>query len=217
MNLIQNAIETLHSFYVFSKIFKKMEENMTPEELLEILHRANMLKINTRHNWTIGERKESVADHSWRIALMAMLISKEDEFKNVDMNKVIRMCLIHDLGEAFTGDIPVFDKNKEDENKEDEIFFSWVNSFPAAQKEEWNALLKEMNALETVEAKTYKALDKLEALIAHDEADISTWLPLEYDLQLTYGKENVVFSPYLSALKQRIDEDTKNKIKDAEK
>ena len=56
-----------------------MEKNMTPEELLEILHRANMLKINTRHNWTIGERKESVADHSWRIALMAMLISKEDE------------------------------------------------------------------------------------------------------------------------------------------
>lgn len=190
---------------------------MTPEELLEILHRANMLKINTRHNWTIGERKESVADHSWRIALMAMLISQEDEFKNVDMNKVIRMCLIHDLGEAFTGDNPVFDKNKEDENKEDEIFFSWVNAFPAAQKEEWNALLKEMNALETVEAKTYKALDKLEALIAHDEADISTWLPVEYDLQLTYGKENVVFSPYLSALKERIDEDTRNKIKDASK
>lgn len=217
MNLIQNAIETLHSFYVFSKIFKKMEKNMTPEELLEILHRANMLKINTRHNWTIGERKESVADHSWRIALMAMLISKEDEFKNVDMNKVIRMCLIHDLGEAFTGDIPVFDKNKEDENKEDEIFFSWVNSFPAAQKEEWNALLKEMNALETLEAKTYKALDKLEALIAHDEADISTWLPVEYDLQLTYGKENVEFSPYLSALKEKIDEATRNKIKDAEK
>lgn len=217
MNLIQNAIETLHSFYVFSKIFKKMEKNMTPEELLEILHRANMLKINTRHNWTIGERKESVADHSWRIALMAMLISKEDEFKNVDMNKVIRMCLIHDLGEAFTGDIPVFDKNKEDENKEDEIFLSWVNSFPAAQKEEWNALLKEMNALETLEAKTYKALDKLEALIAHDEADISTWLPVEYDLQLTYGKENVEFSPYLSALKEKIDEATRNKIKDAEK
>lgn len=60
---------------------------MTPEELLEILHRANMLKINTRHNWTIGERKESVADHSWRIALMAMLISKEDEFKKAILAK----------------------------------------------------------------------------------------------------------------------------------
>lgn len=185
---------------------------MTPEELLEILHRANNLKINTRHNWTIGDRKESVADHSWRIALMAMLISQEDEFKDTDMNKVIRMCLIHDLGEAFTGDIPVFNKTKNDETKEDALFFEWVNSFPEKQKQEWNALLNEMTALETKEAKTYKALDKLEALIAHDEADISTWLPLEYELQLTYGNENVQFSPYLKQFKEAIDEMTKEKI-----
>lgn len=185
---------------------------MTPEELLEILHRANNLKINTRHNWTIGDRKESVADHSWRIALMAMLISQEDEFKDTDMNKVIRMCLIHDLGEAFTGDIPVFNKTKNDETKEDALFFEWVNSFPEKQQQEWNALLNEMTALETKEAKTYKALDKLEALIAHDEADISTWLPLEYELQLTYGNENVQFSPYLKQFKEAIDEMTKEKI-----
>lgn len=185
---------------------------MKPEEFLEILHRANNLKINTRHNWTIGERKESVADHSWRIALMAMLLSQEDEFKDVDMNKVIRMCLIHDLGEAFTGDIPVFEKNHNDETKEDELFFDWVNQFPQAQKDEWNTLLKEMIALETKEAKTYKSLDKLEALIAHDEADINTWLPLEYDLQMTYGKDIVQFSPYLTSLREAIDKMTKEKI-----
>ena len=185
---------------------------MTPEEFLEILHRANNLKINTRHNWTIGERKESVADHSWRIALMAMLLSQEDEFKDVDMNKVLRMCLIHDLGEAFTGDIPVFEKNHNDETKEDELFFDWVNQFPQAQKDEWNTLLKEMIALETKEAKTYKSLDKLEALIAHDEADINTWLPLEYDLQMTYGKDIVQFSPYLTSLREAIDKMTKEKI-----
>lgn len=185
---------------------------MTPEEFLEILHRANNLKINTRHNWTIGERKESVADHSWRIALMAMLLSQEDEFKDVDMNKVIRMCLIHDLGEAFTGDIPAFEKNHNDETKEDELFFDWVKQFPKAQKDEWNSLLKEMIALETKEAKTYKSLDKLEALIAHDEADINTWLPLEYDLQMTYGKDIVQFSPYLTSLRKAIDKMTQEKI-----
>lgn len=185
---------------------------MTPEEFLEILHRANNLKINTRHNWTIGERKESVADHSWRIALMAMLLSQEDEFKDVDMNKVIRMCLIHDLGEAFTGDIPAFEKNHNDETKEDELFFDWVKQFPKAQKDEWNSLLKEMIALETKEAKTYKSLDKLEALIAHDEADINTWLPLEYDLQMTYGKDIVQFSPYLTSLREAIDKMTQEKI-----
>lgn len=185
---------------------------MTPEEFLEILHRANNLKINTRHNWTIGERKESVADHSWRIALMAMLLSQEDEFKDVDMNKVIRMCLIHDLGEAFTGDIPAFEKNHNDETKEDELFFDWVKQFPKPQKDEWNSLLKEMIALETKEAKTYKSLDKLEALIAHDEADINTWLPLEYDLQMTYGKDIVQFSPYLTSLREAIDKMTQEKI-----
>lgn len=188
---------------------------MTPEEFLEILHRANNLKINTRHNWTIGDRKESVSDHSWRIALMAMLLSQEDEFKDVDMNKVIRMCLIHDLGEAFTGDIPVFDKTDEDIDKEDALFYEWVNSFPEGQRKEWNALLEEMSALQTNEAKTYKALDKLEALISHDEADIKTWLPLEYDLQLTYGNENVQFSPYLKKFKEAIDTETRKKIADS--
>ena len=189
------------------------EKIMEPKELLQILHRANHLKINTRHNWTIGNRKESVADHSWRIALMAMLISEEDEFCDLDMNKVIRMCLIHDLGEAFTGDILTFEKKTTDEKEENRIFFAWVNTFSEKQRNSWIALLKEMCALKTKEAKVYKALDKLEALIAHDEADISTWLPLEYELQLTYGRENVKCSQYLTALKAEIDSETKNKIK----
>ncbi len=193
--------------------WNELEKEMEPKEFLEILHRANNLKINTRHNWTIGDRKESVADHSWRIALMAMLISQEEEFQDVDMNKVIRMCLIHDLGEAFTGDIPVFEKDKTDEKKENQIFLDWVNQFPEAQRNEWESLLDEMLALETREAKTYKSLDKLEALIAHDEADIKTWLPLEYDLQMTYGKDIVQFSPYLTRLREEIDEMTIEKIK----
>ena len=185
---------------------------MTPEELINTLAIAAKLKTNTRHCWTEPERKESVADHSWRISLMAMLISNEPEFKEDDMNKVIRMCLIHDLGEAFTGDVPVFLKTSADTEKEDDVYAKWVEQFPDASREEWQALLTEMNALETREAKIYKALDKLEALISHNESDISTWLPLEYDLQLTYGKENVKFSPYLSALMKAVDEWTLRKI-----
>lgn len=190
---------------------------MKPEELLEILHRANQLKIQTRHNWTMENRKESVADHSWRIALMAMLLSHENEFQNLNMNKVIRMCLIHDLGEAFTGDIPTFEKSRMDEKKEDALFYEWVSDFPEEVRIEWISLLDEMCALKTKEAKTYKALDKLEAVIAHDEADICTWLPLEYDLQKTYGKDNVTFSPYLTELKQVIDEMTEDKIANEKK
>ena len=89
-----------------------------------------------------------------------------------------------------------------------------VNSGSVAQTENaiQNIILEEMENLATPEAKTYKALDKLEAVISHNESDLSTWLPLEYDLQLTYGKENVEFSEYLKALSNCIDQWTKRKI-----
>lgn len=185
---------------------------MNPKELLDILAVAERLKCNTRHSYTSSGRHESVAEHSWRISLMAMLL--EPEFPKADMNKVIRMCLIHDLGEAFTGDIPAFDKTVADVEKEDAAFDAWVQTLPGETKKEFSTLLTEMNALETQEAKIYKALDKLEAVIQHDEADISTWLPLEYDLQLRYGAENVTFSPYMQALKAEVDRRTRRKIEE---
>lgn len=185
---------------------------MKQETLLQILQQAGKLKTTYRHCYTEEGRKESVADHSWRIALFAMLLSNEEEFADIDMAKVIRMCLIHDLGESFTGDIPSFYKTDSDVEVEDATFDKWVDSFPEPDRIQWIELLAEMNALETREAKLYKSLDKLEAVIAHNESDLSTWLPLEYDLQLTYGKENVQFSDYMKELKANIDNWTLTKI-----
>lgn len=178
---------------------------------LDILTVAEKLKCNTRHSWTSSGRHESVAEHSWRIALMALLM--RDEFPDINMDKVIHMCLIHDLGEAFTGDIPTFEKKEADSEKEDEIFFKWIETFPSPYREEFTELLQEMIELKSDEAKLYKALDNLEAVIQHNEADISTWLPLEYELQFTYGADKVRFSPYLRDLKEEIDQRTREKIK----
>lgn len=183
---------------------------MTPKELLAALSVAERLKCATRHCYTSTGRHESVAEHSWRISLMAMLLTPE--FPELDMNKVIRMCLIHDLGEAFTGDIPTFNKTAADTDTEDRLYNAWVATLPEETKAEFQTLLAEMEALETPEAKLYKSLDKMEAVIQHNESDISTWLPLEYDLQLTYGAENVKFSPYMTALKAEIDNWTRRKI-----
>ena len=183
---------------------------MKPAELLNILSVAERLKCNTRHCYTSSGRHESVAEHSWRLALMAMLLSPE--FPGADMDRVIHMCLIHDLGEAFTGDIPTFDKTSADAEKEDALFTRWVETLPEETEQEFSALLTEMNALQTQEARIYKALDRLEAVIQHNESDISTWLPLEYDLQLTYGEENVQFSPYLRDLKAEVNRQTREKI-----
>ena len=183
---------------------------MNQNDFLEILHVAEKLKCNTRHSDTSTGRRESVAEHSWRLALMAMLL--EDEFPELDMNKVVKMCLIHDLGEAFTGDIPTFLKTGADAEKEDNILLRWVDTLPEYQQNQFKDLLTEMLALKTPEAKLYKSLDKMEAVIQHNEADISSWLPLEYDLQLTYGTEEVKCAPYMTELKKQIDRWTKEKI-----
>ena len=172
---------------------------MEVRALLDVLHIAERLKDELRHCETSRGRRESVAEHSWRLALTAFFM--KDEFPSLDMDKVIKMCLIHDLGECFTGDIPTFLKSASDEKKEDTALFSWVASLPAPYNTELAALYTEMGALQTEEAKLYKALDKLEAVIQHNEAALSTWLPREYDLNLTYADENVAFSPYLTALR----------------
>ena len=92
-----------------------------------------------------------------------------------------------------------------------------MQHLPEPVSGEMEALYREMIALETPEAKLYKALDKLEAVIAHNESPLDTWLPLEYDLQLTYGRDKVAFSPYLQGLKAEIDDWTRRKIAESQR
>ena len=184
---------------------------MKPAELLEFLAMAEKLKCNTRHSYTSSGRHESVAEHSFRLALMAYMVS--DEVPEIDTDKVIRMCLIHDLGEAITGDIPSFEKTDSDEAAEDSEVSGFVNQLPEYWKKQLGEMYSEMNELKTPEAKLYKALDKLEAVIQHNEADISTWLPLEYELQLTYGTEECSFNEYINSLRDEVRSVSEKKIK----
>ena len=163
------------------------------DKLLDILNTASRLKDNTRHSWTPKGRRESVAEHSFRLSLFAYFI--KDEFPNVNIDKVIKMCLLHDMGEAFTGDIPSFNKTEKDEDAEINALFDWVKSLPDSFKGELMDLYREMLEQKTEEAKLYKALDKLEAAVAHNEADLSTWIDLEYELNPVYVTRNVSIIP----------------------
>lgn len=183
---------------------------MTPNQLLSLLHTAARLKDTTRHCYTPQRRRESVAEHSWRIALMALLL--RDEFPELDMDKVTDMCLIHDLGECFTGDIPAFDKTEADRVREDTLLAQWVAALPQPHCSRLSALFAEMDAQQTPEARLYKALDKLEAVIAHNESPLDTWSPNEFDLNLTYAEDAVAFSPYLTHLRQAIRQETEKKL-----
>lgn len=183
---------------------------MDAKQFLEILHVAERLKNTIRHCTTSTGRPESVAEHSWRISLMALLL--RCEFPEYDIDKVIQMCLIHDLGECFTGDIPAFNKTDKDREKEESLLYEWIKSLPDDVSCHLFELLKEMNLQKTNEAKLYKALDKLEALIQHNESPISTWEPQEYRFQKEYGWQNVEFSQWLKELRQQILSDTDEKI-----
>lgn len=183
---------------------------MEPRKLLEIMDVAERLKDATRHCYTKNGRHESVAEHSWMMTLLAFFV--RDQFPEADMYKVIRMCLIHDLGEAFTGDIPSFNKTDADEKKEEELLYDWVKSLPEPYAQEMQELYQEMAERKTLEAKIYKAMDGLEAVIQHNISDLSTWIPQEYDLNMTYADDKVAFSEYLTKLREEIREDTKKKI-----
>ena len=181
---------------------------MNPERLLPFLNAVEKLKCNTRHAWTSSGRQESVAEHSWRLSLMALLL--KDEFPSLDMEKVLTMCLIHDLGEAVTGDIPAFLKTEEDSAVEDRAVEKLL--YPLPQKNTFLALFEEMKERKTDEAKLLKALDMLEALIQHNEGDLSTWLPLEHELNLTYGQEECKVFEYTDILRGLIKNETEKKL-----
>ena len=115
-------------YKVFLYLWERNALTMTPREFLDILHVAERLKDTPRHCTTSKRRTESVAEHSWRISLMALLL--KGEFPEADMDKVVRMCLIHDLGECFTGDIPTFVKTDADRDVEESLLGRWVRSLP---------------------------------------------------------------------------------------
>jgi len=144
---------------------------------------------------------------------MALLIA--DEFPEIDNVKVMKMCLIHDFGEAITKDVPSFLKTKQDEEREDLAIAEILGQLPDSIASEFTELFSEMAELKTPEAKLFKALDKMEAIISHNEAPLETWLPLEYEENQKYGAEDVAHSEFLTRLREEIVKDTVKKIDDA--
>lgn len=183
---------------------------MTQRDYIDFLNKIEKLKCNTRHSWTSSGRQESVAEHSWRLAVMAMLCA--DEYPNLDINKVIKMCIVHDFGEAITGDIPSFYKTADNEIEEEKAVEELISVLPIEIRGVLSDLFNEMTELKTPEAKLFKALDNMEALVSHNEAPISTWLPLEYEENFIYGKNNVEWSEWTRGLREEINKDTMEKI-----
>ncbi len=183
---------------------------MKQRELINFLTAVEKLKCNTRHSWTSSGRRESVAEHSWRLSLMAMLCA--DEYPELDINRVVKMCLIHDLGEAITGDVASFYKTDDHRRAEAEAIEQLLIMLPEPYRAEFSSLFAEMAERSTPESKLVKALDNMEAVLAHNEAPLATWIPLEYTENLRYGEGNVEWSEWTKKLKEELNNDSLVKI-----
>lgn len=181
--------------------------------ILKFLHEAEGLKRELRHSWLSDGRQESVAEHTWRMALMAIVLHKEVD-ESIDLYHVLKMIIVHDLGEVYAGDYQVYGKdvpaNKHE--LESEALNKLLTTLPTYTKEEIYLLWDEFEHRETKEAKFAVALDKLEVLIQHNEADTSTYLPGEGEYNLTYADDKMEHSKVLKAFRELIRLETKEKI-----
>lgn len=175
--------------------------------LITFIIKAEKLKTITRHSWlSDSNRQESVAEHSWMLALIAMTIFDSIDIV-LDKLKVMKMVIIHDLAEAVTGDIPTFEVSERQSDKyenERKALETITSDLPPATSDEFMQLWLEMEANETPEAKLAQCLDKIEVLIQHQIADISTWDEGDYKVG-TYHKDHYYdFHPYLREFKDQV-------------
>lgn len=193
---------------------KEMKKELL--KIMEIVKLGERLKFELRHSWLSNGRQESVAEHTWRVSLMAMLIEPYLKQK-VDTSRLLKMIIIHDLVEAEAGDIPAFDTIDNHTAKEQKS----LNEMKSIENirdrlgnslgEEFYNLWFEFENKESYESKVANALDKLEAQIQHNEADISTWLAIEHEMSFMMDR-HVGFDKTLHILKEIIEEEAAAKL-----
>jgi len=176
------------------------------EGVLTFLRAAERLKTVMRSGWTSDGQQESVAEHTWRLCLMAMLLYGHTP--GIDLARLLKMCLIHDLGEAIGGDVPApaqkAGASKADRERSDLV--QLIAPLPPALRQEIVDLWDEYEAAGSPEAKIAKGLDKLETILQHNQGKNPA--NFDYAFNLEYGLRYTAADPIMSALRQRLDEET---------
>lgn len=154
-----------------------LETDLT--QILRFLGIAERLKFELRHSWLSNGRQESVAEHTWRVSLMLVLLAPRLQ-QSIDILKYLKMAIIHDLAEAEAGDVPVFDYATEVglRNRfavESAALDTILAQVPREVRDELRSLWLEFEDQSTFGAKVVRALDKLEVQIQHNEAMLTSW------------------------------------------
>ena len=175
-------------------------------DILEFLRASEPLKSTLRSGFTASGRAESTAEHTWRLCLMALLFA--DQYPDLDILKLMKICIIHDLGEAINGDIPAVDQSsKSNKNIEERKDLEGLSSvLPAALKDQIMDLWDDYDQGRSKEACLAKALDKLETLLQHTQGQNPD--DFDYSFNLSYGIQQTNYDELTSKARALIDMDT---------
>lgn len=181
--------------------------------ILEFLRAAEGLKTATRSGWTSAGQQESVAEHTWRLCLMALVLHRG--FPDVDFARLIKICIIHDLGEAIGGDVPAPEQanlpaGKSDAERRD--LLQLLSPLPPALRDEITSLWDEYEAAQTPEARLAKALDKLETILQHTQG--ANPPDFDYRFNLGYGRQYTAGHPVLDAVRAILDDETERRARE---
>lgn len=182
---------------------------------LEFVRNAEKLKDTLRSAHTTCGRVESVAEHSWRLALLAMSLA--DYWPEADLLKLLKLCVLHDLGEAIHGDIPAPQQSATIAKAHDERrdLISILNPLPTELQAEFLGLWDEYENATSLEAKIAKALDKIETILQHNQGKNPP--DFDYQFNLGYGRKQTDELPLTARLRSVLDEATRSNMRDSDK
>ena len=181
------------------------------EHYLRFMREAERLKNVLRSAHTSTGRHESTAEHTWRLALLALVLA--DEKPELDQQRVLAMCLVHDLGEAYDGDIPAVEQSDPAVKAAAELsaMERLAPLLPDAAAVRIRALWEEYEACATPEARWVKALDKAETILQHNQG--ANPAGFDYDFNLTYGAEWFRDDALLRELRSLLDAETARHVR----
>lgn len=177
---------------------------------IKFIQETELLKGVLRTATHSSGRMESTAEHSWRLALLAAVVL--EEYPELDRGKTLIMCLIHDLGEIYDGDISALlmpdpaEKLKNEQQAVEKV----CSALPPELRTKYLNIWLEYARLSSGEALLVKALDKAETIIQHNQGRNPD--DFDYEFNLDYGKEYFEADQLLIELRRIIDQETKNNI-----
>ena len=179
--------------------------------ILAFLRKAENLKNTLRSAHTTNGRQESTAEHSWRLSLLVLVFARD--FEGINIERLLKLAIVHDLGEAVCGDIPAVHQSGIANKSilEREAMSNLCVDLPVDLQAELLDLWDEYEGGRSPESRIIKGLDKIETIIQHNQGKNPE--TFDYAFNLGYGQEYMDSHPLLRQIRYFLDEETKVKAK----